>query len=106
MDKVWPVDIITLNFLTELDFRLLHGFCRDKVFKLTPCTQFKILAILNEFSEDLSLLELFFLKLKFVSTIFYQIFNFSPNDSPSKTIKNVFCFIKKALFALEIFKFL
>ena len=31
--------------------------------------------------------------LKLVSTIFYQIFIFSPNDSPSKTMKNVFYFI-------------
>ena len=44
--------------------------------------------------------------LKLVSAIFYEIFIFSPNDSPSKTIKNVFYFIEKALFVLEIFKFL
>ena len=31
-------------------------------------------------------------------------FIFSPNDSPSKTMKNVFYFIQKALFVLEIFK--
>ena len=31
--------------------------------------------------------------LKLVSAIFYQIFIFSPNDSPSKTVKNVFYFI-------------
>ena len=31
---------------------------------------------------------------------------FSPYDSPSKTMKNVFYFIEKALFVLEIFKFL
>ena len=31
---------------------------------------------------------------------------FSPNDSPSKTMKDVFGFIEKALFVLEIFKFL
>ena len=31
--------------------------------------------------------------LKLVSTIFYQIFIFSPNDSPSKAVKNVFYFI-------------
>ena len=36
---------------------------------------------------------------------FYQIFIFSPNDSPSKTMKNAFYFIKKALFSLEIIKF-
>ena len=46
------------------------------------------------------------LTLKLVSAIFYQIFIFSPNDSPSKTIKNVFYFIEKALFVLVIFKFL
>ena len=44
--------------------------------------------------------------LKLVSAIFYQFFIFSPNDSPLKTMKNVFYFIKKAFFILEIFKFL
>ena len=33
-------------------------------------------------------------------------FYFSPNDNPSKTMKNVFYFIKKALFVLNILKFL
>ena len=33
------------------------------------------------------------LPLKLVSTNFYQIFIFSPNDSPSKTMKSVFYFI-------------
>ena len=37
-------------------------------------------------------------KLKLVSAIFYQIFIFSPNDSPSKTIKNVFLFHRKSSF--------
>ena len=41
---------------------------------------------------------------KIVSAISYQIFIFSPNDRLSKTMKNVFYFIKKALFVLEIFK--
>ena len=31
--------------------------------------------------------------LKLVSAIFYQIFIFSSNDGPSKTMKNVFHFI-------------
>ena len=43
--------------------------------------------------------------LKLVSAIFYEIFIFSPNDSPSKTIKNVFYFIEKSIFVLEILKF-
>ena len=30
----------------------------------------------------------------------YRIFIFSPNDNPSKTMKNAFCFIKKALLNL------
>ena len=33
------------------------------------------------------------LRLKLVSAIFYQILFFLPNDSPSKTMKNVFHFI-------------
>ena len=37
---------------------------------------------------------------------FLSIFYFSPNGSPSKTMKNAFYFIKKALFVLEIFVFL
>ena len=31
--------------------------------------------------------------LKLVSTIFYQVFIFSPNYSPSKTMRNIFYFI-------------
>ena len=34
--------------------------------------------------------EKFNFNLKLVSAIFYQIFNFSSNDRPSKTMKNVF----------------
>ena len=47
-----------------------------------------------------------YLYLKLLSAIFYQIFIFSSSDRPSKTMKNVFYFILKALFVLEIFKFL
>ena len=36
---------------------------------------------------------------------FYQIFIFSPNHSPSKTMKNAFYFIETALFVLKIIKF-
>ena len=39
--------------------------------------------------------------LKPVSTIFYQIFIFSPNDSPSKTKKNVFSFHSKSSFCFQ-----
>ena len=34
-----------------------------------------------------------FLSLKLAFAIFYQIFVFSPNDSPLKTVKNVFYLI-------------
>ena len=37
---------------------------------------------------------------------FLRNFYFSPNDRPSKTMKDVFNFIEKALFVLERFKFL
>ena len=36
--------------------------------------------------------------LKLVSAIFYQIFGFSRNDSPLKTMKNVFLFHLKSSF--------
>ena len=44
--------------------------------------------------------------LKLVSAIFYQIFIFSSNDRPSKTMKNVLYFIEKAPFVPQIFKFI
>ena len=43
--------------------------------------------------------------LKLASTIFYQIFIFLPNDSPSKAMKCVFYFIQKAFFVLELLNF-
>ena len=43
--------------------------------------------------------------LKLVSTIFYQIFIFSPNDSPSKTMKNVFFIVFERLSLGEKYKF-
>ena len=42
--------------------------------------------------------------LKLVSAAFYQIFIFSSSERHSKTMKNIFYFILKALFVLEIFK--
>ena len=39
--------------------------------------------------------------LNLVSSIFYQIIIFSSNDRPSRTTKNVFYFIQKALFVLQ-----
>ena len=39
-----------------------------------------------------------YIMLKLVSAIFYQIFIFSSNDRPSKTMKNVFHFIEKNSF--------
>ena len=42
--------------------------------------------------------------LKLVSAIFYQISIFQSNDRSSKSMKNVFYFIEKALSVLEIFK--
>ena len=44
--------------------------------------------------------------LKLVSAIFFTNFYFSPNVSSSKSMKYVFYFIQKALFVLEIFKYL
>ena len=46
------------------------------------------------------------IKFKACIRYFLSKFYFSPNDSPSKTMKNLFYFMEKALFVLEIFKFL
>ena len=43
--------------------------------------------------------------LKLASAIFYQIVVFPPNDSTSKTIKNVFISLKKLFFSQYIQKF-
>ena len=40
--------------------------------------------------------------LKFVSAIFYQIFIFSPNDTPSKTVKNVLFHLKSSFCSQDI----
>ena len=40
-------------------------------------------------------------QLKLVSAIFYQIFIFSPNDSPLKTVKNIFFISSKKLFSFS-----
>ena len=45
-------------------------------------------------------------KLKLMLANFYQIFIFSSSETSSKTMKNVFYFILKALFVPEIFEFL
>ena len=45
------------------------------------------------FLRDITCLNRMQVILKLVSTIFYQIFIFSPNDNPLKTMKNIFCFI-------------
>ena len=69
----------------------------------------------NNKNTRTNFMEVVLVPLKLVSAIFYQFFLsaifcvryfFSPNDSPSKTINNVFYFIRKALFVLEIFRFL
>ena len=44
-----------------------------------------------EFSQQINFRHAMWLKL--VPANFYQIFIFPPNDSPLKTMKNVFCFI-------------
>ena len=59
--------------------------------------KFEVLLSLSQFRKFI---------LKLVSAIFYQIFICSSSDRLSKTMKNVFYFILKALFVLEIFKFL
>ena len=62
-------------------------FVKNVTVKATVSTCRKV-----EISNPLVVIEICDL-LKLVSAIFYQIFIFSPNDSLSKTTKNVFYFI-------------
>ena len=81
--KYLIIIVIVIFFLQKYDryFALMTGF----MLKKTWCPR---------------------LPLKACVRYFYQIFIFSPNDSPSKTMKNAFYFIEKALFILKIFIFL
>ena len=54
------------------------------------CISMSSLAYVQRFYSKRKLVKT---SLKLVSAIFYQILIFSPNDSPSKTAKNVFYFI-------------
>ena len=47
----------------------------------------------NRWQKKIATRVFFLLFLKLISAIFYQILIFSPNDSPSKTMKNVFYLI-------------
>ena len=60
-------------------------------------------SILNQFTKFTSSSRS--MKLKACFHYFLLNFYFSPNDSPLKIMKNIFYFIQKALFLLEIFKF-
>ena len=70
-----------------------------------PIPLFLWLSCFSGWMGDLTKFDMLFY-LKLVSAIFYNFFTFSPNDGPFKTMKNVFYFIKKAIFVLKIFKFL
>ena len=73
--------------------------------KKTPIR--KVVLIRDETaSSSRSLIAFCWAFLKLVSAIFYQIFIFCLNDSPLKTVGNVFYFNQKGLFVLEVFKFL
>ena len=70
-----------------------HGFIDFS--KQRICTSYRTVpsVILQMFYRFLIFYNLFHEHLKLVCAIFYQIFMFSPNDSPLKTMKNVFYFI-------------
>ena len=77
--------------------KCFNGTTISACFSVLLPSNFPVILVL--YSKD-------FESLKLVSAIFYQIFIFSSSDRPSKTMKNVFYFILKALFVLEIFNFL
>ena len=78
-------------FLNEYDL-LTCRFVSPTLVTTIVLNLAKLIAFINLFISDL-INELLFCILKLVSAIFYQILIFAPNDSPSKTMKNVFYFI-------------
>ena len=56
-------------------------------------TEFCLMLAKHDIVFNISQSQQHFNNLKLVSTIFYQVFIFSPNDSPSKIMKNIFYFI-------------
>ena len=91
----WSLTVVTAFVITEK----LRRIVSMTVWQTLKCYIFVILAFLAKWKKG-------FRCLKLVPTIFYPIFIFSSSDRPSKTMKNAFHFILKALLVLEIFKFL
>ena len=100
-EKVFVL-VIVLDFVWTLHVQFCLVF-KNRMYFLQKNFFFFVINIIEYKKKSL---RLFADTLKLVSVIFYQIFIFSPNDSPLKTMKNVFYFIQKALSILEIFKFL
>ena len=79
---------------------IIHCFISKRMYFTGKCSTYTVKSVLTTT----------FLKwspvLKAYVHYFHQIFIFSPNDSPSKTVKNAFYVIWKGLFILKIFKFL
>ena len=87
-----------------ISFRFLFLHCIS-VFSSLKYSWYELLIIISVFSWGCFFLW-YFIVFKACVCYFLSKFYFSPNDSPSKTMENVFCFIWKALFVLKIFKFL
>ena len=85
------------------------SWAKDSKILLTIITEKRLMILMEVFLE--STIKHAFCDLQlgiFKACVCYFLlkFYFWPNDSPSKTMKNVFYFIQKALFVLEIFTFL
>ena len=90
-------------FIFAIDVKMDESVFEEKSFKMPQvCSSSKldwgtcIASIAKTASKKIG-------ALKLLSAIFYQFFIFSSSHRPSKTMKNVFYLILKAL--LEIFKF-
>ena len=117
-----PLNIIVTYCLTVVQFKICiqllfkwntfniyfmpRNLTVSENFNKNNCNEWKVLYTLNDI---LSLSKNWheFLKAPFLTkdSIQHSSF-FSPNDNPSKTMKNDFYFIEKALFLFEILKYL
>ena len=79
VDNIWSTD--------PADMQLVSKF--SKGFRFSLC----VIGIYSKYA--------WVIVFKLVSTNFYQIFNFSPNNSPSKTAKKNFFSLSKKLFSFS-----
>ena len=88
------IEINCISLSDEFGANIFHSLVEEKL----RLSTFSVVRVIKT--------EIFMSFIKACVHYFLPNVYFSLNNSPSKTVKNVFYFIQKALFILKIFKFL